>query len=151
MINFSVSYFHFLLFQIVDPDFKTFVLLMHSFVSVFFDRQRNGSLAPSSRLLAAGRHRQAWLRSMAGYAERCVLHDPQRAVQGRPGQGELPRDEEQVLGASVQAARAGSRDRGAATKSRLPQPHPGSKLSNDDSECQASSPFISCSGSRHHR
>ena len=115
------------------------------FLLFFFDRQRNGSLAPSPRLLAPGRHRQAWLRSMAGHAERRVLHDPQRTVQGRPGQGELPGDEEQILGTSVQVARAGSRDRGAATEGRLPQPHAGFELSNDDSECQASNPTHFCS------
>ena len=52
-----------------------------------------------------------------------------------PGQGQLPRDEEQVPGAPVQAAGAGAGDRGTAETSSVPEPDSGPQLTCDEPQC----------------
>ena len=62
---------------------------------------------------------------MAGHPERLQVFHHQRALQDGRRQGQLPRDQEQVPGSSLQAARAGARHRGAATQSSFPQSNSG--------------------------
>ena len=45
------------------------------------------------------------IRPLAGHAERLQVRHHQRALQDGHGQGQLPRDQEQVLGQAIQASR----------------------------------------------